>query len=231
MGDLFDIEHVAIIMDGNGRWAQRRGLPRSLGHREGMKRVVDIVRYASEKGLKYLSLYAFSTENWKRPEDEVKGLMQLLVIYVRSQLSVLKKENVRLEILGDIEALPSLARKEIQRAVMETANNDGMILNIALNYGGRDEIKRALSLAAKELVDSDGADDIDIADYLYTSGQPDPDLLIRPGGEMRLSNFLIYQMAYTELYFTELLWPDFDERAFDLAIEEYGNRNRRFGGV
>ena len=228
-------KHISIIMDGNGRWAKKRFLPRNLGHQEGMKRVVEIVEASTKLGIKHLTLYAFSTENWKRPKDEIDGLMRILVFYIRSELYRLIKNNVKLHILGDIEPLPIVARYEVKRAIEETKNNNGMHLNIALNYGGRADIINAVKEILKDVeLGNINIDDIDsnlFSGYLYTNGQPDPDLLIRPSGESRISNFLLYQIAYTELWFSDILWPDFKEENLYEAIIDYQKRNRRFGGI
>ena len=227
--------HIAIIMDGNGRWARQRNKPRNFGHQEGMKRVIEVVETASELGIKYLSLYAFSTENWKRPQGEVDGIMKILVFYIRKEISRLDKNNVKLNILGDITRLPRLAQTEVKRAVEMTSDNTGMILNIALNYGARDEIIYAIHRLIDDLDDGiiikDEIDTKILSDYLYTRGQPDPDLLIRPSGELRLSNFLLYQLAYSELWFSDVLWPDFKKEKLYEAILDYQNRDRRFGGI
>lgn len=227
--------HICIIMDGNGRWASKRFMPRQLGHKAGMDRVIDIVEYSSNLGIEYLSLYAFSTENWKRPAEEVNALMELLVIYIRNQLNSLKKNNVKIRIMGDKSALPTAARREVERSISETENNTGMVLNLGINYGGRDEIIRACKELIKQVRDGhiniDEIDEFSFSNYLYTANQPDPDLLIRPGSEQRLSNFMIYQTAYTELYFTDVLWPDFGKAELDAAIDEYRKRKRRFGGL
>lgn len=227
--------HIGIIMDGNGRWAKKRGLPRHFGHQEGMKKVVHIVESCKELGIRNLTLYAFSTENWKRPTVEIEALMNLLVVFIRKELDRLNKNKVRINILGDVEKLPEKPRKEVERAVEITSGNDGMILNIALNYGGRQEI----ALGVKEILKDEkrgkiNIDDIDeslIKEYLYTKGQPDPDLIIRPSGELRLSNFMIYQAAYSEFWFSDVLWPDFSEDDLRRAICDYQRRNRRFGGI
>lgn len=226
---------VAIILDGNGRWAQKRHMPRSYGHKAGMDRVVDIVEKASNLGIKYLTLYAFSTENWKRPLDEVNYLMELLVYYLKNQIESLSRNNVRLQILGDSTKLPKAAEKAVEDGVHRTKDNSGMVLNIAINYGGRDEILRGVETLVHDIkegkVSLESINEELFSHYLYTTGQPDPDLLIRPGGEQRLSNFLIYQTAYSEFYFTEVLWPDFNEEELCKAIFEYQNRNRRYGGI
>ena len=227
--------HIAIIMDGNGRWAKKRFLPRNFGHQEGMKRVVEIVTSANNLGIKYLSLYAFSTENWKRPEDEVNGLMKILVIYINNELEKLHKNNVKINIMGDITKLPDFAKSEVIKALEKTSNNTGMTLNIALNYGGRDEIIRGVKKLVKDvelgIIDMKNIDTDSFSEYLYTKSQPDPDLLIRPSGELRLSNFMLYQIAYTEFYFSDILWPDFKERQLFEAVINYQERNRRFGGI
>ncbi len=228
-------KHIAIIMDGNGRWAEKRLLPRNFGHQQGMEKVIEVVEAASTFGVKYLSLYAFSTENWKRPVEEIQGLMKILVQYIRRELKKLYKNNIRIQILGDIERLPEFARNEVIRAIKKTSSNTGMVLNIGLNYGGRDEIIRAIKLlyndVIKENLDIDNIDEELFSKYLYTGNQPDPDLLIRPSGELRLSNFMLYQMAYTEFYFSDILWPDFTERDLLLSIIDFQNRNRRYGGI
>lgn len=228
-------KHIGIILDGNGRWAKKRFMPRVMGHREGMKRVVDIVEKASDLGIKYLSLYAFSTENWKRPEEEVNSLMDILVYYVKIQLDKLDKNNVKVIALGDINKLYPRAYKSILKAIKKTENNTGMILNIGLNYGGRDEIiygvKGVIEAIKNDELDIDELDADIFNNYLYTKGQPDLDLLIRPGGEKRVSNFMLYQLAYAEFYYTDCLWPDFDENELYKAVIDYQNRNRRFGGL
>lgn len=227
--------HICIIMDGNGRWASKRFMPRQLGHKAGMDRVIDIVEYSSNLGIEFLSLYAFSTENWKRPIEEVNALMELLVVYIRNQLNNLKKNNVKIQIMGDRSSLPTVARREIERSITETENNTGMVLNLGINYGGRDEIIRACKELCKQVqngqINIDEIDENKFSNSLYTANQPDPDLLIRPGSEQRLSNFMIYQTAYTELYFTDVLWPDFGKVELDAAIDEFRKRKRRFGGL
>lgn len=224
-------EHVAIILDGNGRWATKRNKPRTFGHKKGAENVVDIAIHAKNRGVKYLTLYAFSTENWKRPASEVDYLMKLLISFVEKKLDQLMAEDCKINFLGDLSKIPENTRKAVEKALDKTKDNKSLFINIALNYGGRDEIVHAI----KSIID-DGylSKDIDeklISKYLYTGNLPDPDLLIRPGGELRLSNFLIYQMAYTELYFTDCLWPDFNKDEFDKAIMEYAKRNRRFGDI
>ncbi|WP_077367515.1 isoprenyl transferase [Anaerosalibacter sp. Marseille-P3206] len=227
--------HIAIIMDGNGRWAKKRFLPRTAGHKEGMERVKEIVEVASNIGIKYLSLYAFSTENWKRPKEEIDGLMKLLVYYLRVELKNLNKNNIKICTLGDITKLPEGPRKEVQYAVETTKHNDKMILNIALNYGGRDEIVGGIKNIVNDIkmgkIKVEDLDESVFSDYLYTKGQPDPDLLIRPSGELRLSNFMLYQIAYSEFWFSNIYWPDFREEHFYQAIVDYQKRDRRFGGI
>ena len=228
-------KHIAIIMDGNGRWAKSRFLPRNFGHQEGMERVIEVVENCSSLGIEYLTLYAFSTENWKRSPEEIAGLMSILVIYIRRELNKLHKNNVKLNILGDITKLPQKPRLEVERALEKTKNNTKMVLNIALNYGGRDEIIFGIKELLKDLkmgkMNIDSITPDDFSDYLYTKGQPDPDLLIRPSGELRISNFMLYQIAYSEFLFSNVLWPDFREKDLYRAILEYQKRNRRFGGI
>lgn len=228
-------KHIAIIMDGNGRWAEKRGMQRNFGHREGMERVIEIVEAAKEIGIKHLTLYAFSTENWKRPQSEINGLMKILVFFIRRELNKLIKNNVKVNILGDIEKIPETPRNEVKRAIESTKNNDGMILNIALNYGGRDEIVYGIKALLKDFemgkIDIDDIDDSMFSNYLYTGKQPDPDLVIRSSRDLRISNFMLYQIAYSELYFTDTLWPDFHKEELRKAIIDFQNRNRRYGGV
>jgi len=225
--------HVAVIMDGNGRWAQGRGLPRVEGHRAGVDSVRDTVEAAGQLELGALTLYAFSVENWKRPRFEVWTLMNLLKEYVRRELDTLVDNGVRLSVLGRWRELDPSVVRELERALEATKQGDGMRLNIALNYSGRCEIVDACRAAAAEW-SRDGAGDLDeetFGAYLYSAGQPDPDLLIRTSGEMRVSNFLLWQIAYAELYFTDTLWPDFRRRHLFEALLEYQRRERRFGDV
>lgn len=228
-------KHVAIIMDGNGRWAKKRFLPRTAGHQEGMKRVIEIVEVAEKLNIKYLSLYAFSTENWKRPKEEIDGLMKLLVQYIRIELDRIHKNNVKIQTMGDLNKLPKFAKKEVERAIEKTKNNTKMILNIGLNYGGRDEIVRGIKNLLEDYkmgkLKEEDIDEEIFKNYLYTNSLPDPDLLIRPSGELRLSNFMLYQIAYTEFWFSHIYWPDFKEEEFYKAIIDYQRRNRRFGGI
>ncbi len=228
-------KHIAIIMDGNGRWATKRSLPRQLGHQEGMNRVVEIVECAKEIGIKHLTLYAFSTENWKRPKIEIDALMNLLILFIRNELDKIHRNDVKIKVLGDIKKLPTLAQKEVNRAINKTIDNKSMTLNIALNYGGRQELVKATKAilidVKKGIIDIDVINEDTISSYLYTTGQPDPDLVIRPSGELRLSNFLIYQSAYSEFYFSDILWPDFKKEDLYRAIIDFQSRSRRFGGV
>ena len=227
--DLENIpKHVGIIMDGNGRWATKRNKPRVFGHNEGMKRVVDVVENSLNIGIKYLSLYAFSTENWKRPQKEIDFLMQILIKYIDDQLNKLVTQGVKINILGDISVLPEKVIQKIEYALDSTKDNDKLILNIAINYGSRQEILRAVNTAIE---DGEILTDDEFSNLLYTRNQPDVDLLIRPGGEKRLSNFLLYQMSYAELYFSDIYWPDFKLESLIDAIYWYQNRNRRFGGL
>ncbi|MCI6000345.1 MAG: isoprenyl transferase [Finegoldia magna] len=221
-------KHIAIIMDGNGRWATKRNKPRVFGHNEGMKRVVDVVENSLNIGIQYLSLYAFSTENWKRPQKEIDFLMQILIKYIDDQLNKLVTQGVKINILGDISVLPEKVIQKIKYALNSTKDNDKLILNIAINYGSRQEILKAVNTAIEngEILSDD-----EFSNLLYTRNQPDVDLLIRPGGEKRLSNFLLYQMSYAELYFSDIYWPDFKLESLIDAIYWYQNRNRRFGGL
>ncbi|HIP40774.1 MAG TPA: isoprenyl transferase [Desulfocapsa sulfexigens] len=225
--------HVAIIMDGNGRWAKQQNKPRLYGHKVGVDSVQAIVECAAEWGVEVLTLYAFSTENWKRPADEVGGLMGLLKNYLQKELSRMLKNNIRLTCIGDVEKLPKDVHKVLKNTISDTSKNDKLTLNLALSYGGRSEMIRAVRMIAAEVKSGDiKTDDIDeklIDSHLYTAGLPDPDLLIRTGGEARLSNFLLWQASYAEIYFTDAMWPEFREEAFASAIAEYQRRERRFG--
>lgn len=227
--------HIGIIMDGNGRWAKKRFMPRIFGHKYGVEALRSVIKRCSALGVGYLSVYAFSTENWNRPQDEVNGLMELLVNYLRSEVNELHENQVRIMCIGDIEALPEMARREIANAYEKTKDNTGMTLNLALNYGGRDELKRGVIKLAESVkkgeLQPEEITEEKISQSLYTSGQPDPDLMIRTSGEIRISNFMLWQLAYTEFYFTEVLWPDFDAKELDKAIEVYNQRNRRYGKV
>lgn len=225
--------HIAIIMDGNGRWARGRGLPRIAGHREGAKAVRRTVTYAREAGVKFLTLYAFSSENWSRPEHEVSGLMVLLREYLRSELRTMRKNGIRLNVIGAIDKLPALVREPLEEAQSKTADLDDMVLTLALSYGGRDELLRAVrSLAERVRSGELQAADIDenaFSAALDTAPMPDPDMLIRTSGESRISNFLLWQIAYTELFILPQAWPEFDEQALHDAILDFQNRERRFG--
>lgn len=221
-------KHIAIIMDGNGRWATKLNKPRVFGHNEGMKRVVDVVENSLNIGIQYLSLYAFSTENWKRPQKEIDFLMQILIKYIDDQLNKLVTQGVKINILGDISVLPEKVIQKIEYALDSTKDNDKLILNIAINYGSRQEILKAVNTAIEK---GEILTDDEFSNLLYTRNQPDVDLLIRPGGEKRLSNFLLYQMSYAELYFSDIYWPDFKLESLIDAIYWYQNRNRRFGGL
>lgn len=228
-------KHIAIIMDGNGRWAKQRKLPRTMGHKAGVETIRRVIKESHILGIKYLTLYAFSTENWKRPDDEVSALMKLLVEYLRSELAELNKNGVVIRVLGDIKKLPGDAQKEILEAIEVTKNNKGIVLNIAFNYGGRDEIIRATKLIAKAVekgtIDIKDINEEVFQKYLYTSDIPDPDLIIRPSGEQRISNFLLWQCAYSEFWYSNVCWPDFKEEHLHQAIYDYQNRDRRYGGV
>ncbi len=235
---MIDLEkipsHVAIIMDGNGRWAQKKSLPRMAGHNAGMLTVKEIVKASSSLGVKYLTVYAFSTENWKRSAEEVSGIFKLLILYVEKELKELHGNNVKVRILGDYSKLPKDAVKSLERSLKTTKNNTGLQFNIALNYGGRDEILRSFKILGEKIQTGQmTADDITeemIGECLYTQGIPDPELIIRTSGEKRLSNYLLWQSAYSEFVFTEVLWPDFNKNEYENAIEEFQNRKRRFGG-
>ena len=227
--------HVAIIMDGNGRWATKRGLPRSAGHRAGMEALRDVITASSELGIEALTLYAFSTENWKRPRDEVGTLFSLVVEYFNREISELHEKGVRIRVLGDMSRVPQKARAALMRAEDITHDNSGLKLNLAINYGARAELVRAAKALAEDVSNGgmapDAIDEAAVSSRLYTSGQPDVDLLIRTGGEMRLSNFLLYQSAYAELLFTDTLFPDFDKAHYLDAIREFQGRSRRFGAI
>lgn len=228
-------QHIAIIMDGNGRWAKQKKMPRNYGHMQGSKRVEDICRAAHELGVKYLTIYAFSTENWSRPADEVKALMKILRDYLRESVKKANENNMRVRVIGDRERLDDDIRASIERLEEVSAGNTGLNFQIALNYGGRDEMLRAIRKIAAECKEGSlSVCDIDeklFSSYLDTSDIPEPDFLIRTSGEQRLSNFLLWQTAYSEFYFPEVLWPDFDKKELRKAIEEYTKRDRRFGGI
>jgi undecaprenyl diphosphate synthase len=228
--------HVAVIMDGNGRWARMRSLPRVAGHKAGVEPVRSVVETCGRMGIRYLTLYAFSVENWKRPRTEVDTLWRLLRYYLKAELPRLMRNNVRLQVVGRPESLPEAARRELDFTIAQTANNTGLQVNLAINYGGRTEIVDAVNALLDDArrrgaLDQLRVDEEMLAAHLYTAGQPDPDLLIRTSGEMRVSNFLLWQIAYAELYVTDTLWPDF--RRIDLlrAVADYQKRERRFGGL
>lgn len=222
--------HLAIIMDGNGRWAEKRGLPRVFGHRVGIARVREIIEECARLGIKVLTLYAFSTENWSRPEKEIKFLFRLLKSYLRREGRKLLKNNIVVRTIGDVDKLPPDVREAVKKIVQETSANTGLIVNLALNYGGRQEIINAINRYWRS-ERKEPLDEKNFSRYLDTAGLPDPDLIIRTSGEMRLSNFLLWQSAYSELYFTPVLWPDFHKKELLRALEEYPRRQRRFGGI
>jgi undecaprenyl diphosphate synthase len=227
--------HIAIIMDGNGRWAKKRNLPRIFGHREGAKSVREITTACAELGVKYLTLYAFSTENWKRPENEIKFLFNLLDDYLVKERKTLVKNNIKFRVIGDIKKLPSKIIKKIVYNERITKNNTGLNLILALNYGARSEIINAVNKIANDVksgkIKKNKITEELFNNYLYTKGIPDPDLLIRTSGEMRVSNFLLWQIAYSEIYVTKTLWPDFRKKELLKAINEFNKRERRFGGL
>jgi undecaprenyl diphosphate synthase len=227
--------HVAVIMDGNGRWARQRHLPRIEGHRAGAESARAIIRAAGELGIKYLTLYAFSVENWNRPKEEVDALMKYLVHYLKTETSELNKNNVRLEVIGQIYRLPDAVQEHLKKAMATLSHNNGLTLIMALSYGGRTEIVEAARRLAAEIkagkLDPDDITEQVFAQHLYTRNFPDPDLLIRTSGEMRVSNFLLWQISYAELVVTPTLWPDFRKPQFYAALEEYARRHRRFGGI
>jgi len=223
--------HVGVIMDGNGRWAAARGLPRTAGHRVGVRTARKIVEAATRANVGTLTLYAFSVENWKRPDTEISALMGLLQQYLRLELSTLLRNNIRFRVIGQPDRLSDEVRDELQMAEARTATNTGMVFNIALSYGGRAEIVDAARRAMREGIDPNALDEATFESFLYTAGQPDPDLMIRTSGEMRISNFLLWQIAYAEIWVTETLWPDFRARDLLEAIVDYQKRDRRYGAV
>lgn len=228
-------QHIAIILDGNGRWAKKRLLPRTAGHTQGSKTVEKICKVADEMGIKYLTVYAFSTENWSRPKEEINVLMKLLGTYLNDCIKNCKKNNMIVKIIGDTSPLSEDLKEKIEKLERESANNTGLHLQVAINYGGRDEILRSVRLALKDFEEQkfsiDEMDEKRFASYLDTANIPDPDLMIRTSGEQRLSNYLLWQLAYTEFYFTDVLWPDFNKEELEKAIAYYNGRDRRFGGV
>ena len=234
MSELTIPTHIAIIMDGNRRWAKKRGLPSQLGHGQGAKTLEDIAVACQQRGVKYLTVFAFSTENWKRSKEEVDYLMELLAKNLSDFDKRFDNRNVRIKLVGDSLPLPERLKKGILEIEERTKNNDGLTVNIAINYGGRAEIINATKRIAEDMKNgkishSEEIDEELLSRYMYTSGDPDPDLLIRTAGEVRMSGFLTWQSVYSELYFTDVLWPDFDEKELDKAIEEYNNRKRNFG--
>ena len=227
--------HIAIIMDGNGRWAKERNLPRVLGHRAGVESIRKIVKECNKLGVEYLTLYAFSTENWNRPLEEVDSLMKLLVEYLKKEFEELNANDVVINSIGNISKLPQICKAELDYAYEKTKNNKGLVLNLALNYGGRNEIVEAtkqisLDLMNKKISKDEVTEDL-FSKYMYTKEMPDPDLIIRPSGELRLSNFLLWQSAYSEFWFSDINWPDFHENELKSAISDYQKRDRRFGKV
>lgn len=227
--------HIALIMDGNGRWAKARMLPRLAGHHQGVVALKNIIRYSSDIGIRYLTVFAFSTENWNRPQEEVDGLMELLVRFLRAEIDELHENQVRMKVLGDISRLPAAGREEIESALARTSQNKGLTFCIALNYGSRDEILRGVRKIAEEvkagvLAPEEITEEV-FSDSLYTAGIPDPDLLIRTSGELRISNYLLWQIAYSELWFTETAWPDFSPEEMDKALIAYQDRDRRYGKI
>lgn len=228
------MEHVAIIMDGNGRWAKKQGMKRIFGHRNALEAVRSAISTAGELNIKYLTLYAFSEENWQRPPEEVDGLMDLLVDAIRKETPGLNKNNVQLRAIGHLQSLPAGVQKKLQECINDTKNNTGLVVSLALSYSGKWDILQAAERYAADVMQQQAQEPLQanvFESYLATAGMPDPDLLIRTGGEQRISNFLIWQMAYTEFYFCDVLWPDFRKDHFLTAINEYNKRERRFGTV
>ena len=221
--------HIAVIMDGNGRWARKRGLPRVAGHRSGINAVREVVEGSAELGISFLTLYAFSLENWKRPATEVRTLMLLLREYLNREIDNLDRNNIRFRTIGRTDQLEPSVRQELDKAIARTQSNTGMVFMVALNYGGRAEIVDAVNQLLK--AGRDSVDEAEISRHLYTAGLPDPDLLIRTSGEMRVSNFLLWQIAYTEIYVTDTLWPDFSKKSLYEAIVAFQKRERRYGGL
>lgn len=227
--------HIAVVMDGNGRWAQKRGLPRTFGHSAGSETFQKDAEYLSDLGIEYFTVYAFSTENWKRPPEEVQEILRLLEKYLHKAIREMREKNIRLQFFGDLTPFSQELRALIDETNAISRTTTGMLVSVCLNYGGRAELVRAARLLAEQCVAGTlSPEDIDerrFSGYLYSADIPDPDLMIRPGGEMRLSNFLLWQNAYTEFYFSDVLWPDFDQRQMDAAILAYQQRKRRFGGI
>jgi undecaprenyl diphosphate synthase len=225
------LRHLAIIMDGNGRWAKERGLPRSAGHKAGTEAAKAIVTESRKIGLEYLTLYAFSKENWSRPHQEINFLFDLLVKFLRQEQKTLIEQSIKLQIIGNWQELPFTVRQALKATCAKTEECDQMVLNLALNYSGRDEILYVCRCLLRDKIMPEQLDERVFRQYLFTQYQPDPDLIIRTSGEKRLSNYLIFQSAYSELYFTSVLWPDFDEQALHQALNDYSHRQRRFGGL
>lgn len=228
-------QHIAIILDGNGRWAKSKGMPRNYGHTMGAKNVEVVCKAAHDLGVKYLTMYAFSTENWNRPENEVNALMKLLESYLKNCIRTADKNNMRVRVIGDTSRLSEKFREQIRELETASAKNDGLNLQIAINYGSRDEMLRAMRCMAEDVaagnITPEGISETVFETYLDTAGIPDPDLLIRTSGEQRLSNYLLWQLAYSEFYFTDVPWPDFHKEELERAIEAYNKRDRRFGGL
>ena len=223
--------HVAIIMDGNGRWAQARGLPRLAGHRAGTENLRPVLEASAELGIEILTIWAFSTENWRRPETEVRGLLRILRLMIRRELRELHRQGVRLNHIGQLDRLPESLRAQVREAIELTKENERIVLNVAFDYGGRAEIVRAVQRIIQDGVPAEAVDEELLSSYMYTAGQPDPDLIIRTGGELRTSGFMLWQSAYTEYYITPTFWPDFGRQELYQALVEFGHRDRRFGGI
>ena len=231
--DVRPPRHIAIILDGNGRWAKKRGLPRTAGHAVGSETFRKIATYCKNIGVEYLTVYAFSTENWNRPADEVGTIMKLLGKYLNEAIETMERDHIKMKIFGDVAKLPAELQKLVEKTDEISSRYEGFQANICLNYGGRDEIVNAARRYAQELKEGKAAEltEESFSNYMYSAGIPDPDLLIRPGGEQRISNFLLWQCAYAEFYFTDVLWPDFSPEELDKAIAEFNRRDRRYGGV
>jgi len=223
--------HVAIVMDGNGRWARQRFMPRGLGHKAGVDALVNVVQATADRGIPYLTVFAFSSENWKRPEEEVSGLMSLLLVALSKHIARLKADGVRIRVIGDLASVNERIRQALEEAQSSTADNRRLTLTVAFNYGGRWDVLQACRRAMEHGLRPEQLDEATLSSLMATSEVPDPDLFIRTGGEVRLSNFLLWQSAYAELFFTDCLWPDFDGRELDRALAEYARRERRFGDV
>ena len=228
-------KHIAIIMDGNGRWAKERNIPRAMGHKAGVETIREIVKECNRLGVKYLTLYAFSTENWNRPQEEINALMRLLVEYLKNEFNELHSNGIVINSIGEISKLPLICQNELNRAYKKTKANKGLILNLALNYGGRDEITRAFNFMYKDIksgkLKEEHINQEIISNYMYTRNMPDPEIIIRPSGEKRLSNFLLWQCAYSEFWYSDIKWPDFKKEELHKAILDFQKRDRRFGGI